>query len=316
MKRIFVLLVALLLCAVLTGCGAPKSVRIVDVAAGDFLAAVVFSDGSAALSGKCLAEVGVEKLPNFSGTVAKWKNVVDIAVGDNHVIALLKNGTVVAAGSNRQGQCNVESWRDVVSVEAGDTVSVGITKDGTVLTAGKVSRIAIVGGKITSDEVEQDMSGITEAAKARASLIGTVVLHKDGHCTTVGISPDGAFDGVDRWENMKDVDCNGSHTIGVKNDGTVIAVGANADGRCNVSGWTDVVQVACGAHSVALKADGTVVAKGGKSAACNVGDWTDIVFITASTNDTLGLRSDGTIVACGLNVEKWDIALWNARVTQ
>ena len=35
-----------------------------------------------------------------------------------------------------------------------------------------------------------------------------------------------------------------SHTVGVKSDGTVVAVGYNWYGQLNVDSWTDIVQVA------------------------------------------------------------------------
>ena len=53
------------------------------------------------------------------------------------------------------------------------------------------------------------------------------------------------------------------HTVGLKSDGTVVAVGNNIDGQLNVGSWTDIVQVAAGRyHTVGLKSDGTVVAVG------------------------------------------------------
>ena len=56
------------------------------------------------------------------------------------------------------------------------------------------------------------------------------------------------------------------HTVGLKADGTVVAVGENYLGQCNVGNWTDIVQVAAGSyHTVGLKADGTVVAVGSNS---------------------------------------------------
>ena len=30
------------------------------------------------------------------------------------------------------------------------------------------------------------------------------------------------------------------HTVGLKADGTVVAVGDNGKGQCDVSGWTDI----------------------------------------------------------------------------
>ena len=93
------------------------------------------------------------------------------------------------------------------------------------------------------------------------------------------------------------------HMVGLKSDGTVIAVGDNLWGQCDVDGWTDIVQVAAGHHHVAgLRADGTVVAIGSNEyGQCDVGDWTDIVQITAGLFHTVGVKSDGTVVAAGSN---------------
>ena len=56
-----------------------------------------------------------------------------------------------------------------------------------------------------------------------------------------------------------------NHTVGLKSDGTVAAVGWNVFGQCDVSGWKDIVAVAAGDyHTVGLKSDGTVVAVGYK----------------------------------------------------
>ena len=38
----------------------------------------------------------------------------------------------------------------------------------------------------------------------------------------------------------------GYHTVGLKSDGTVVAVGENDDGQCDVSGWRDIVAIAAG----------------------------------------------------------------------
>ena len=69
------------------------------------------------------------------------------------------------------------------------------------------------------------------------------------------------------------------HTVGLKADGTVVAVGSNVFGRCDVDGWTDIVAVSAGwLHTVVLKADGTVVAAGyNGSGQCDVDGWTDIL---------------------------------------
>jgi alpha-tubulin suppressor-like RCC1 family protein len=61
--------------------------------------------------------------------------------------------------------------------------------------------------------------------------------------------------------------------VGLKADGTVVAVGEFLDDRLDVGSWTDIIQVAAGYdHTVGLKNDGTVVAVGwGGYGECNVG---------------------------------------------
>ena len=96
------------------------------------------------------------------------------------------------------------------------------------------------------------------------------------------------------------------HTVGLRADGTVVAVGDNSYGQCNVSDWTDIVAIAAGDwHTVGLRSDGTVVSTRPNSniysAACDVDDWNDIIAIAAGCGYTLGLHSDGTVVALGYN---------------
>ena len=69
-----------------------------------------------------------------------------------------------------------------------------------------------------------------------------------------------------------------AHTVGLRADGTVVAVGENAAGQCDTGDWANIVAVAAGAsHTVGLRADGTVVAVGENAAGqCDTGDWTQI----------------------------------------
>lgn len=92
-----------------------------------------------------------------------------------------------------------------------------------------------------------------------------------------------------------------SHTVALKSDGTVFAIGDDEDGKCETSSWDNIIAVDAGAYStVGLKADGTVVAVGSSSdGKCNVTDWHDIVSISAGPMHTIGLMSDGSAVVVG-----------------
>ena len=107
-----------------------------------------------------------------------------------------------------------------------------------------------------------------------------------------------------------------SHTAALKTDGTVIAVGDNDDGQCDVSDWTDIVAISArSSQTVGLKADGTVVAVGegsyGTYDKCAIFDWTDIVAISAGNDHIVGLKADGTVVTTGRNSSgQCDVSDW------
>ena len=143
------------------------------------------------------------------------------------------------------------------------------------------------------------------------------------------------------WQNIiaiaaggggTDADIGRGHTVGLREDKTVVAVGDNQYGQCDVGNWTDIVAIAAGQwHTVGLHSDGTVVAVGndGNSNfntydnACAVDSWTDIIAIAAGSGYTIGLKSDGSVVYTGYNdndkgtnMEDWNNILyfegWNA----
>jgi hypothetical protein len=89
--------------------------------------------------------------PQLAGEVVAWgsntfgqvtvpaglTNVVAIAAGRNHNLALRNDGTVVAWGDNRFGQCNVPAGlTNVVSIVAGAAHSLALKMDGRVVAWG------------------------------------------------------------------------------------------------------------------------------------------------------------------------------------
>ena len=73
------------------------------------------------------------------------------------------------------------------------------------------------------------------------------------------------------------------HTVGLKVNGRVVAMGDNSHGQCNVGIWRNITEIAAGYwHTVGLKSDGTAVAVGlNDSSQCDVGNWADITQVTA-----------------------------------
>lgn len=128
----------------------------------------------------------------------------------------------------------------------------------------------------------------------------TVVLFNDGTVEAVGSNAKGQCN-VSDWTDIVQISAMKNHTVGLKEDGTVVAVGENSDGQCNVSGWNNIIAVSAGEHhTVGLRSDGTVVTVGrNQSGECDVQGWRDIVAIGAAYTNTVGLCADGTVVVTG-----------------
>lgn len=110
------------------------------------------------------------------------------------------------------------------------------------------------------------------------------------------------------------------HSVGLTWDGTVVAVGDNKYGQCDVSNLSNMKAVAAGnahignAHTIGLTSHGTVAAVGwNKHNQCDVSDWRDIVAVAAGWRRTVGLKSDGSVVAIGRNNEgQCDVSNWRS----
>ena len=118
---------------------------------------------------------------------------------------------------------------------------------------------------------------------------------------------------VGEWTDIIAVAAGDFHVVGLKSNGTVVAAGKNTCGQCNVGEWRSIVAISAGAgHTVGLRRDGSVVAtrfvtsyydSNGKYQSnkyhgqCEVFSWRDITSIAAGDRHTVGLKSDGTVIA-------------------
>ena len=221
--------------------------------------------------------------------VSGWTDIVAVSAGDNFTVGLKSDGTVVAVGDNEDGECDVSSWTDIVAVSAGDYHTVGLKVDGTVVSVGR------------NKYGECNVSSWTDIVAISAGDDCTVGVKTDG--TVVAVGAGNKIQGLDRWTDIVSVSVGNFHTVRLKSDGTVVAKGSDIDGECDVGGWTDIVAASAGVgYTVGLKRDGTVVAVGdNRDGDCNVSGWTDIVSVSTGFWHTVGLKRDGTVVAVGNN---------------
>ena len=170
-----------------------------------------------------------------------------------------------------------------------------------------ITHAALLFGKAgTYSDAEERSRGLWNRIASRdtisAGFAHTAGLKAFGTVVSVGRNFDGQCN-VSDWKDIIAVSAGELHTVGLKADGTVVVVGRNEYGQCNVSHWKDIVAISTGyCHTVGLKADGTVVIAGrNKYGQCNVSNWKDIVAISAGAHHTVGLKADGTVVAVGSN---------------
>ena len=210
--------------------------------------------------------------------VSDWRDIIAVSTGNGCIFGLKANGTVIAVGNNLDEQCEVSNWTNIVAVSAGQWHTVGLRADGTVVAVGST-----IDGQCS-------VSGWRDIVAVSAGSDFTAGLRSDGTVVATGQ----LFD-VSGWKDIAAISAGGAFLAGLRPDGTVLVTVPQV---LDVSAWTDIVAISAGeSHIVGLRADGTVVAAGfNESSACKVSDWTGIVTVSAGDGYTLGLRADGTVI--------------------
>ena len=235
------------------------------------------------------AQERIARLESLRVRIEPYRHL--ISAGMWHTLGIKPDGTVVALGFNKFGQCNTSAWKDIVAIASGSYHSVGLRADGTVVATKNI-------GKNYAGQCDvSEWKDIVAISAARNDSVG---LKSDG---TV-VATTGSYNSAKNWKDIVAVSTGGFHIVGLRADGTVVADGSNSHGESDVSGWKDIVAISAGeSHTVGLKADGTVVATRftGNSVhyygQCDVSDWKDIIAVSAGTTHTIGLKADGTVVA-------------------
>ena len=216
-------------------------------------------------------------------------DVVQVAAGFSHAVAVKADGTVVAWGLNDFGQASVPAGlTGVVQVAAGYWHTVALKADGTVVSWG------------SQTFVPPGLTGVVQIAAGNNSR-HTVALKSDGTVVSWGSNEAGQASVPAGLTGVVQVAAGYAHTLAVKADGSIAAWGSTLYGEgSDPYELTDAVQVAAGSgYSVALKADGTVLAWGYNAQhQTNVpAGLTGVVQVAAGSYHTLALKADGTVVA-------------------
>jgi hypothetical protein len=232
---------------------------------------------------------------NFFGQTtvpAGLEDVISIAAGGQHSVALRANGTVIEWGANSAGHPVPQGLGNVIAIDAA-THSVALKSDGTVVVWGN-SLAAVTNPPPGLNAVKSIAAGNI------AGNAYTLALRSNGTVVAWGIEQS-ATNVPPGLSNIVEVAAGNSHVLALKSDGTVIAWGDNFQGRATPPpALSNVVGVRAGqSSSLAIKSDGTVVMWGSFDPV--PAGLEGVVDVQFGAQHALALRSNGEVVAWGYN---------------
>lgn len=241
---------------------------------------------------------------------SQWQGITRLALIGDMLLGLKEDGTMVAAGeysgidgwghNGYSGEYDISKWKDVQEIFAGSDRYMGIRADGTVVMAGN-----------GAGKAQGDLRAWTDIVQVDVDNPDCLGLKSDGTVVLAGMSgiseyPEGALEEIAQWQDIVKVNLRAwQYALGLKGDGTVEFVWLNpyhgSSGEEKIGEWTDIVDiVSSSGHTVGLRSDGTVVAIGENYAGqCDVEDWENVVAIYAAYEVTVGLKADGTLCVAG-----------------
>lgn len=227
-----------------SGCSAVSSwTEIVQISAGSKHTVGLRRDGTVVATGR-----------NTDGqcNVEGWTDIVQVSAGLYHTVGLKKDGTVVAVGSNATNMCEVSGWHNVQAVGAAQQNTVVLLDDGTMEIRGAFTN----GGPALRIN---GMSYIEVMSIGSGQFVG---LHHNGTVVAKGNNDSTQCD-VDAWENIKGISAGTRFTVGLDANGRVWYTGLDNSSLKAVTGWQNVAYIGTGVeHIVGILENGTIVAVG------------------------------------------------------
>lgn len=256
------------------------------------IAALLFLQFPLTTSGQTVVAWGL----NSQGQInvpASATNVVQVAAGWNHSLALRADGSVISWGAITSVPAEVTN---VTTIAAGAAHSVAVRADGSVVAWGSNS--------FGQSNVP------TEATNVVALAVGNyhnLVMRGDGTLIAWGKNDFGQTSVPATLSNVVSISAGAEHSMALTIDGQVVVWGGSSTAPLNAvtnsfaKSINDTVAVSAGAfHNLGLRADGRVFLWGNLTTMPPTPTlFTNIVAVAAATNFNLALRADGRLFSWG-----------------
>jgi hypothetical protein len=191
-------------------------------------------------------------------TIPTWlSNVVAIAAGSYHSLALTGEGRVFGWGWNGNDQTNIPSGlSNVVAIAAGENHSLALTAEG-----------RVVGWGSNGDGQTTIPSGLSNVVAIAAGGSHSLALTAEGWVVAWGANDYGETNVPIGLSNVVAVAAGAYHSLALTAEGRVVGWGNNGFGQTIIpSGLSNVVAIATGDyHSLALTAERRVAGWGSNS---------------------------------------------------
>ena len=225
------------------------------------------------------------------------RDMVAVAAGYMHSLALTDDEEVVAWGDNSRGQLNVPGScdDDIEAIAAGGYHSMALDDDGRVFAWGDNS----AGQSTVPSSAKSNIRAIS------AGLLHSLALHKNGKVYAWGDSMFSQIYVPAGLDKVIAISAGALHSMALRNDGMVFIWGDNSfdQGTVPEAAMSGIKAIAAGYfHNLALTTEGEVIAWGqNDSGQCNVPDEAryGVVAISAGQDHSLALKADGRLISWG-----------------
>ena len=176
--------------------------NVTKVQANDEYSVFLLNDGTLFVCGDCDKELKED--------LVRKKDVIDIAMGDSHIVLLNSDGSVTCLGSNENKQCDINNTQRATKIFAGENASIAINEEGKTVYSGDFVGKSTIADVLNIQDV--DFSGTT-----------IVYLKEDG--TVDYNSNDNSkknYIECLKWRDIVDIACGTDFVVGLKKDGSVV----------------------------------------------------------------------------------------------
>jgi alpha-tubulin suppressor-like RCC1 family protein len=223
-------------------------------------------------------------------------DVVAIACGQNHSLALRADGSVVAWGDDSSGQIDVPAAAtNIVAVSGGQNHSLALRSNGSVIAWGA--------DDYGQNAVPADATNVVKIADGGDFALA---LRANGSIVAWGRNDLGQATVPAEATNVIAIAAGVLHSVALRNDGLLLAWGNDDLSQTDIPpDLTNVVAIAAGAaHSLALQADGTLSGWGYDVAgqADPPATATNISAFCGGLYGSLALKTNGTIIGWGSSI--------------